>query len=183
MRLFLIRHGHALADPDDARRPLSAHGSETTRRVAAFLRTSGALAAVQAVWHSPLVRARQTAELLLQDLGPDARLIETAGLRPGDDPGAVAERLDRMDRVVMIVGHEPQLTALATLLVCGRRKPVAFALKKSAVLALEQTGERHKKSGRDRWSVCWQLLPELLASGGEEEAAARSGIGRRRGAT
>jgi phosphohistidine phosphatase len=165
MRLFLVRHGHALADQEDARRPLSARGSEVTRRVAAFLRTSGALAAVQVVWHSPLVRARQTAELLLKELGLDARLIETAGLRPEDDPVAVADRLDRVENVVMIVGHEPQLTALATLLVRGQLKPVDFALRKSAVMALEKTGGRHKKTGRARWRVCWHLSPEQLSPG------------------
>jgi len=43
MKLFLVRHGHALADKEDARRPLSARGGEVTRSVAAFLRTSGVL--------------------------------------------------------------------------------------------------------------------------------------------
>jgi phosphohistidine phosphatase SixA len=47
-----------------------ARGGEVTRSVAAFLRPSGALAEVRAVWHSPLVRARETAELLAT--GPGA---------------------------------------------------------------------------------------------------------------
>lgn len=165
MKLFLVRHGHALADKEDARRPLSAHGGEVTRSVAAFLRTSGVLTEVQAVWHSPLVRARETAELLVKELGLDALLIETAGLLPEDDPIAVADRLDRADQAVMIVGHEPQLGALATLLVRGKLKPVGFEFKKSAILALETSGGRHKKSGRARWRVRWLLSPELLSTG------------------
>jgi phosphohistidine phosphatase len=164
MKLFLVRHGHALADKDDLRRSLSARGGEITRSVAAFLRPSGVLAEVRAVWHSPLVRTRETAELLVQELVPDALLIETAGLLPEDDPVAVADRLERAEPAVMIVGHEPQLGALATLLVRGKLKPVGFEFKKSAILALEKSGGRHKKSGRARWRVRWHLSPELLAT-------------------
>jgi phosphohistidine phosphatase len=165
MKLFLARHGHALADPEDARRTLSARGREVTARVATFLRTSGTLAAVHAVWHSPLLRSRETAELLVKELGLDAMLIETPGLLPEDDPVAVADRLERAEDAVMIVGHEPQLSALATLLVRGKVKPLGFEFKKSAVLALERTGSRHKKSGRARWCACWHFSPELLAAG------------------
>jgi len=165
MKLFLVRHGHALSDKEDSRRPLSARGGEVTRSVAAFLRPSGVLAEVQAVWHSPLVRARETAELLVKELGLAALLIETAGLLPEDDPVAVADRLDRADQAVMIVGHEPQLGALATLLVRGKLKPVGFEFKKSAILALEKSGGRHKKSGRARWRVRWHFSPELLSAG------------------
>ena len=165
MKVFLVRHGQALADKDDSRRPLSARGGEVTRSVAAFLRPSGALAEVRAVWHSPLVRARETAELLVRELVSDALLIETAGLLPEDDPVAVADRLDRAEEPVLIVGHEPQLGSLATLLVRGKVKPVGFEFRKSAVLALEKTGGRHKKSGRARWRVRWHFSPELLAGG------------------
>jgi len=163
MKLFLVRHGHAASDPDDTQRRLSTRGTESTRRVAAFLRTSGALAGVQAIWHSPLVRARQTAELLRRELGLKAPVLETAGLRPDDDPVTVADRLDRLDQIVMIVGHEPHLAALATLLVHGAQSPVGFVVKKSSILALETTGARHRKSGRLCWCVCWHLSPELMA--------------------
>ena len=165
MKLYLMRHGHALADKDDARRPLSAEGREATKNVAAFFRANGALAAVHAVWHSPLLRARETAELLVKELGLDVLLVETTGVRPEDDPAPLADRLDRLDQTVLIVGHEPQLGALATLLVRGKGKPVGFDIRKGAVLALEMTGGRHKKSGRSRWCVCWQFSPELLAAG------------------
>jgi phosphohistidine phosphatase len=162
MKLFLARHGHALAETEDPRRPLSVRGRKTTRLVAAFLRNSGALAGVNAVWHSPLLRAKETAELLVRELGLEARLVETEGLLPEDDPAVIADRLQRMDEPVLIVGHEPYLGMLATLLIRDREQPVAFDVKKSAVLALEPSDERHKKSGRTQWNVRWYLSPELL---------------------
>ncbi len=163
MRLFLVRHGHATADADDARRRLSERGTEATRRVAAFLKASGAVGGVREIWHSPLVRARQTAEVLREEIGLEARMAEAGDLRPNDDPVAVADRLESMDESLMIVGHEPHLGALATLLVRGKQSPVGFVVKTTTVIALERSGGRHKKSGRTRWSVIWQLAPELLA--------------------
>lgn len=165
MRIFLVRHSHALADQEDLRRPLSMHGREITRKVAGFFQASGALATVHAVWHSPLVRSRETADLLVKDLGLDVLLIEAPGLLPEDDPAPIADRLDRADEPVMIVGHEPQLGFLATLLVRGKAGPAGFEFRKSAVLALEKTGGRHKQSGRARWRVRWHFSPELLAAG------------------
>jgi len=164
MKAFLIRHSHALADSDDARRVLSAQGREMTRQVASFLKSSGAVSSVRAVWHSPLARARETAELLIKELELDVLLIEAPGLLPTDDPASVADRLDNASDPVMIVGHEPQLGVLATTLVRGKTRPVVFEFKKTAVLALERTGGRHKSSGRACWRVRWHFSPELLAA-------------------
>jgi phosphohistidine phosphatase len=147
---------------------LSAQGRETTRNVAAFFQTNGALASVRAVWHSPLPRAKETAVLLAKELRLDALLIEAPGLLPGDDPAWVADRLEQVDRTVLIVGHEPHLGALATLLVRGKVKPVGFDVKKTAILALEKAGGNHKKSGRACWRVRWHLSPELLNPPGQE---------------
>jgi phosphohistidine phosphatase len=107
------------------------------------------------VWHSALVRARETAQLLAQQLRLPAPLHEMPDLRPEDDPQAAARRIRQAHRPLAIVGHEPHLSALASLLVVGAAEPPAFVFKKSAVLALEPDG-RH-------WLVRWHLSPELLA--------------------
>ena len=178
MNAFLVRHSHALADNEDSRRPLSARGKETTRKVATFFKLGGAISGVRAVWHSPLARARETAELLVKELGLDALLIEVPGLLPEDDPAAMADRLDTTGNPVMIVGHEPQLGALATMLIRGKTEPVAFEFKKTAVLALEKTGGRHKKSGRSCWRIQWHFSPELLPARGLRERQT-PGVGKR----
>lgn len=162
MKLYLVRHGHAQADKEDARRSLSPQGVEVIKGMAAFFRGNGAVAGLHAVWHSPLARARETAQLLVQELGLDVLLVETTGLLPKDDPAVIADRLERLEQTVMIVGHEPHLSALATLLVRGKVKPVGFDFKKGAAMALEMTGGRHKKSGRARWCVCWHVAPALV---------------------
>ena len=58
--LFLIRHADALDGDIDAERPLSPKGLKQVRHLARFLKESASVE-VREVWHSPLVRARETA--------------------------------------------------------------------------------------------------------------------------
>lgn len=166
MLLHLVRHAHALDEDENPARPLSARGRAEVARLARFFAGNGCFAPTQ-VWHSPLRRSRETTDDLVARLGLDAVVVETPGLLPEDEPHDLAERLqlhprDRGD--LALVGHEPHLSRLASLLVRGRRSPALFELKKSAVLTLELTGAEHKKSGLSRWRVRWQVSPELLPS-------------------
>ena len=154
MQLYLIRHAHALDGDDDEARPLSGKGRAQVRRVASFLRTSGVFTPGE-IWHSPLVRARQTAELLARRLKLDAPLCAVADLTPADDPRRMVRRLAREKRTIALVGHDPHLSTLASLLVAGTATPHVFALKKCSVLALERVA--------GRWVVRWHVSPELLA--------------------
>lgn len=154
MQLFIIRHAHALDGADDAARPPSKRGHQQIRTVAKFLKRSGMLN-VPEFWHSPLVRARESAVEFVDRLGSKSRLVETESLAPGHDPAEIAVQLNKRRQSVAIVGHEPHLGALASLLVTGRASPAAFELKKCAVLALEREGRR--------WVVLWHIMPELVA--------------------
>jgi phosphohistidine phosphatase len=154
MRLYLVRHAHAVPAKEDARRPLSARGRKTVRQVAAFFRESGALQPGQ-VWHSPLWRARETAEILVRGLGLSRKvLVETRGLLPEDDSAEIVRRLTAVGKDLALVGHEPYLGALATRLAVGKGKSSAFEFKKGAVLCLERTGAS--------WQIRWYFSPELL---------------------
>jgi phosphohistidine phosphatase len=163
VQLYLIRHAHAAAADDDSLRPLSERGREECSRLVAFFQRNGALRPAQ-LWHSPLVRARETARLLADGLKLDHALVETPGLLPEDSPSEIADRIGESDTIdsLALVGHEPHLTALATLLVRGKDHPAAFDLKKGSVLAFAPTGGVHKKTGRPRWQALWHIEPALL---------------------
>ncbi|HSY54293.1 MAG TPA: histidine phosphatase family protein [Opitutaceae bacterium] len=163
MQLYLIRHAHAIAADDDALRPLSKRGREDCTRLAAFFQGNGALCPAQ-LWHSPLARALETARLFAGVLKLDHALVETPGLLPEDNPAEIADRIEQLDTIdsLALVGHEPHLSALATLLVRGKPQPAAFDLKKCSVLALAPTEGLHKKTGRPRWQVLWHVDPSLL---------------------
>lgn len=153
MHLYLVRHAHAVDGADDAERPLSGKGLAQIRDVGRLLRTAEAVD-MQQVWHSPLLRAQDTAVRLVKTLQVEVELLCVNGLRPGDEPELIARRLRNAGKPVMVVGHEPHLSALASLLVFGRENPPRFVFKKCAVLRLDRE--------TNGWSVRWLVSPELV---------------------
>ena len=153
MQIYLIRHAHAAEGDHDAARPLSAKGRKQIRAMVKFLHRSGRLQTTE-FWHSPLVRARDTAALLGQGLGRKARLVEVSGMEPYANPVGMAQKLRKLRRPVAVVGHEPHLSELATLLLVGRAVTPVITLKKCAVVALERKDEG--------WALRWQVSPKEI---------------------
>ncbi len=153
MHLYLIRHAHAEDGNRDALRPLSEKGQRQIRNLCRCLRKQDAVE-VEEFWHSPFRRAAQTAAQFTHRLRLPARLVEVGGLKPQDDPKAIVRRLSQMEFPVAIVGHDPHLSALASLLVTGSAEPPHFMLKKCAVLRLDRDGAN--------WCVRWLVSPEVV---------------------
>jgi phosphohistidine phosphatase len=142
MMIYLMRHADAVSEEEDPARPLSAKGRDQVARVCAALRTGPGFNPSE-VWHSPLARARETAELLAQSLELSAPLVLTSGLRPNDDPGKIAAILDSHDGELAVVGHEPHLGVLASMMVRGPEcGSVYYPFPKAGVLALSREGKR-----------------------------------------
>jgi phosphohistidine phosphatase len=153
VKIYVVRHAHAIDGEDDDARPLSDKGRKQIRRMAAFLRWNQLLATAE-YWHSPAVRAQDTAERFARRLKTRAKLVEVAGLRHGDNPAIMAKRLATLRRPVALFGHEPHLSALISLLLAGRAQPPLVELRKGAVACLE------REAGR--WTLSWQVAPEML---------------------
>ncbi|MBE7448877.1 MAG: histidine phosphatase family protein [Kofleriaceae bacterium] len=135
MKLYLVRHADAvsedIAGSDDVRW-LSARGREAARGLARLLREQAV--ALDAVVSSPLPRALQTAELVaagLDFLGVVEALPELA---PGRHPRRAAEALPARGQAVLVVGHEPTISALGAFLL-GRRSFPPFRTAQGAALA------------------------------------------------
>lgn len=117
MKVYLVRHGDAVAERVEVARPLSARGREEierTARLAAQLRFQ-----VVEIRHSGLLRARQTADILGAHIMPARGVRETTGLRPDDDPWIAAAECEAPGGPVMLVGHLPHLGRLAAALLTG----------------------------------------------------------------
>jgi phosphohistidine phosphatase len=153
MHLYLIRHAHALDGDDDAVRPLSPKGRKQIRALGRLLKETGTFEAEE-FWHSPLLRAEETAVLLAKRLKTKAQLSAVGGLRPDDAANSILKRLNDLRHPVAVVGHEPHLSALASLLVAGKAAPPRFVLKKCAALRLDRVD--------GVWAVRWQVSPELI---------------------
>jgi phosphohistidine phosphatase SixA len=110
MRLFLVRHAEAAPGEPDELRPLTPAG----RAVARDLGERLASEQPDAVVSSPLLRARETAELVAR----------AAGLTPEADerlaPGATVEDLQEAiagrGETVIAIGHQPDCSAILVAL-------------------------------------------------------------------
>ena len=157
--LYLVRHGIAAERgkewPDDSKRPLTHKGIARMREVASGLKDLEV--SFDLILTSPLVRARQTADLLHQGLGGSIPLEETAQLAPGGRPADLIELLrtkKKIDRVAL-VGHEPDLGQLAAFLI-GARAPLVF--KKGGVCRIDFEKFPPVPPGH----LVWFALPKML---------------------
>lgn len=153
MNLYLIRHGDAADGPVDAKRPLTPLGREQARRLADFLHRHDLR--VRAVWHSGLVRALQTANVIQSAVRSDDGLVARPDLGPMDKTAPVAKAIAKSDADLMIVGHEPFLGKLAARLVTGRAKRPILSLEKGAMVCLGRESDDH-------WTILWSVTPALL---------------------
>ena len=91
MDLYLMQHGQATTETEDPERPLTDAGRAAVQRVAqraraADVRISGCL-------HSGKLRAAQTAQLLVREIGVEPRVEARPGLAPNDPVVPVAQWL------------------------------------------------------------------------------------------
>jgi phosphohistidine phosphatase len=162
MEVYLIRHGIAAERGtyvNDDERPLTEEGEKKTRQVAKRLRTLGLK--LDPILTSPLVRARQTAEILLNvGFGPTLQVVSF--LSPNGDIEDWLDWLANWQRspnsALTLVGHEPDLSSWAEILVWGSVQG-AFTLKKGGVIGL-QLPESGKPIGNS--SLFWLTPPRLL---------------------
>ena len=151
MSIYLVRHGEARPDPDDAVRPLSERGRAEVERVARLVAL--ARPPVAEIRHSGLLRARQTAEILAAALAPAGGVRAHEGFAPGDEPGIAAAACEAATEPVMLVGHMPHLGRLASRLLIGEagREVIRFETATVACLARTERG----------WVVEWVVGPRL----------------------
>lgn len=136
MLLYLLRHAEAevLAATDSARR-LTPKGDEQAQRVGKFCRNQGLEPGV--ILSSPVTRALQTAKLVLKNL-PGPELIEVPWAACGMDPMTAMHELNAFDRFpsVMLVGHQPDLGALAAVLL-GMPHLQSLRVRKALLLGID----------------------------------------------
>lgn len=149
MEFYLVRHGEAVSQPIDGQRPLTPGGRRDVER----LGQAAAIRGVQPgqIYHSGLLRAQQTAEILSESLGPVEGVRELIGLRPEDDPVIAKAELESSTVSLMLVGHLPHISRLASFLVAGNAEQDLVQFTPATVLGLFY--ENH------HWKILWKLTP------------------------
>jgi len=141
--LVLLRHGIAeerRPDQADAGRALTDRGRQRSRAV--LLKASSLGLTADRLFSSPLIRARQTAEIAV-DVGLAAALELAESLAPGADPLPLVEAWlatgrdgEPAPRRLLLVGHEPDLGLLAARLIGAAPGSVPLRKAGLALLAL-----------------------------------------------
>lgn len=160
-RLYLLRHGcavpHGSPDFEDDDRPLLPEGERRARQVGHGLRRLGIK--VDRIATSPLPRALRTAEIVAEALKA-ADLVEIVDdLRSGRDASSIRSWLEaRAESRLMVVGHNPSLSDLLSLLVTGRDDAPICDLRKAGIAAL-------RSEGGGPYRVDWIARPRLFRLG------------------
>ena len=168
MNLYLLRHGIAVETgtpgfENDSDRPLIPKGERRLRSAAAAMKKLEL--SFDLILSSPFVRARQTAEIVAGELKLKKRIEFFDGLLPGGNPRALIHALNELKPApenVLLVGHEPYLSWLISLLVSGGADAAAIEMKKGGLCKLEVGELRLGQCAR----LAWLLTPsqmELMA--------------------
>lgn len=156
MRLYLVQHGQAMETHENPDRPLSAQGRDDVAAIGQWLRQAGAN--IPSIEHSGKTRARETAELLARALGK-AAVEERKDLAPNDPVDIVSKSLKNRRHDLMLVGHLPFMSKLASLLVTGDEYAHVLSFQQGAVVCLEREPDA-------LWSVAWMVTPALARAAG-----------------
>ena len=139
MILYVVRH--ALAEDqtsggDEARR-LTESGRDRTAKAAAGMRAIGM--ECELILSSPLARALETAEIVASVFGDGLALRVLPELATGVAPADAVAALAAYGKAsnLMVVGHEPQLSALVSILLAGAPGAIHLRLRKGGCVALD----------------------------------------------
>ena len=160
MILYLVRHAWAGEHdekryPNDDLRPLTSDGK---KRFAKMLdRLSDAKIRPTWIATSPLVRCRQTADLLAKSLPKPPEIMELVALRPDSDLGeALAWTAQHKDEEIAWVCHAPAISDLAAALIGDGTASIRFA--KGAIAAIRFEGAAERNAGELAWLVTAGVL-------------------------
>lgn len=152
MKLYLAQHGKAKPKEEDPERSLTDEGIKEVEVVGRFLKKAGVK--VEKIFHSGKRRAQQTAEIFGRFL--DVQVEKTDGLEPLADIAVWAERVQKLEEDIMLVGHLPHLSKLANYLISGNPDLDALAFRFGGVICLE-------RDEGGKWRVLWVVRPEIVA--------------------
>lgn len=157
MELYLQRHGEAVESGNwnggDELRPLTEQGIARLRlqgKILARLRVRP-----ERVMSSPLVRAVQTAEIILEEIGSGKTLEIDDRLAPGLGLGALRLilRENATAASLLVVGHDPDLSRIVGELIGGAN----IVMKKGGLARLEL-----EDATSPRATLLWLAPPEVL---------------------
>jgi len=159
-----VEHG-AAGYEKDSERPLTGKGERKVWMIAEAMEAMKI--SFDLILSSPLVRARQTAEIVAEALKAKKRLELTDTLAPQESAEPLVEFLNDQrpePADVLLVGHEPFLSGLISLLLSGDYES-GILLKKGGFCKMSVNELRHGKCA----TLEWLLTPKQMGMMTREE--------------
>jgi phosphohistidine phosphatase len=167
MIIYVIRHAIAApvtaseAAQDDSQRPLTGNGYRKMRRIARGL--NQLRASLDLILTSPYVRAAETAKIVAKEFElSKENVVVTDHLSPEGAADRLIEEIQAHHGSIgklALVGHEPSLSSLISLLVSGN-PGLSIALKKGSVCRLSVDVLQYGRCA----TLDWLLAPAQLAA-------------------
>ncbi len=169
MNIYLIRHAKAVTQAEqhyevDEDRPLTADGEVQARQLAETLHRRGV--ELDVVLTTPLLRARRTAEILLENWQgqPTPELVVENRIKPECGPRKLARVLrDVQKQNVAIVGHQPDIGDWAAWLIGSKKVCIDFAKGGAALIVWDEALK--KGGGALQWLVTPRWFDEESSIG------------------
>jgi len=152
MKLYLMRHGEALSPQIDPERGLTDDGKLKVQLIAAHLKNLDV--SFNNVFHSKKKRARETAEIMMNTLSPNAKLSLHQHISPEDDPSFIFSEIMAWDEDTLITSHLPFVPNLITLLTGKDAYLTKITFETSTVVCLEKN--------QDAWNITWSIAPSEI---------------------
>lgn len=153
MDVYILRHGKAedaVPGRGDADRRLTKKGREEIAAAGTWMAAQGLRFDLIAA--SPFARAQETAGIIVGCLGETDRLITWDLLAPGGNPESVCRQIGKHTdvRALLLVGHEPLLSALISRIISGNEN-AAIAMSKGALAKIREFSPMRNPAGELHW--------------------------------
>ncbi|MFO1259016.1 MAG: phosphohistidine phosphatase SixA [Gammaproteobacteria bacterium] len=150
MKLYLVRHGEAFDKADNPERPLNEAGRQAIEYLAVNLGQRNVQ--VDWVWHSGILRAEETARILIDQVGNSAQIEVEPQIAPDEDMLPIARRLSEIELDGLLVSHLPFIGLLTEHLLKDSDPRPTVNYYPGTLYCLE-------KDTKGRWHYCWKLDP------------------------
>lgn len=163
MDLFILRHGEAGRSSatvrDDSKRTLTVEGEKEIRNISEGIKELGIK--FDYIFSSPLLRARQTAELVSKIVESKNQIKELDELKPEGNKLQLYDKFSNLkqDSSVLIVGHEPYLSELIGETISNGECKID--LKKAGLVRIKVTATLPKLKGELKWLLTPKHLKRI----------------------
>jgi phosphohistidine phosphatase len=161
MDVYIMRHGKAgRQDPgkNDSSRVLTGKGKDEIEEMAKWLVSREI--SFDTIATSPLVRAMETGTIIAAGPGKGRNPEIWSSLSIGGDPMTICQDIAAKDEMssLLLVGHEPILSSLIGLLICGSSNAGILMAKGGLARVRNVTKDGNTVHGE----LHWLLTPKLI---------------------